>query len=207
MLQRCAVVAGEAIAKVVERHAELPVAAGGREFAGARVERKIAPADRQGPGVGGGMPRVHDVAAAQSVRDINAAIQCQPRMIGPQLRILLGEAAKPGFARIGAAVAVAVRQIGNLARQRDEQSAFPGLNAGGKQQPVGEHARRFEAAVTVFVGEHAYLRARRFAGRGSVRIVAHLDDPQPARLVEANGDGSTTSGSQATSSIARPASS
>ena len=130
---------------------------------------------------------IDDLAAAQAVGDVDVVVEREARVIGPQLRVLFGEAGVPGFVDVGPAVAVGVFHVGDSAGEGHEHAALPRLQAGGKVEVVGKDGRGFEEAVVVRVFQNRDARARTaFGGRG---IVAHLDDPHAAVFVEADGDG------------------
>ena len=95
--RRVAIGADEAVAVVVEREAELAVA--GRRL---RIRAVSGSKRKSIPLIGDGfvcwMRRVDDRAAAQAVGDVDVVVESEPRMIGAQLLVLLGETGVPGFA-------------------------------------------------------------------------------------------------------------
>ncbi len=174
----------EAVAVIIERQAKLPHAGNSLKRPIARIEAEIHAADRKRPNVR--PPRVANIAAQQSIRNVNMIVKSQRRMVGPQLLIALAETGVPGFNHVGLAVAVRVFHVHNFTGHRHEHAALPRLYARGKRQIVGKHGRRFEKSVAVLVRQNRNPRALRKFLRRSRRIVAHLHDPHPAFLVEAN---------------------
>ena len=114
VLQRGPIVADESVAEIVERQAELAIARNRLAIAGERIKTKVHAADRErllrGPA------QVDNRAAAQAVGDINAVVEAESRVIGPQLRVFGRETAKPNFLSVGPAVAIGVLADKRLAR-------------------------------------------------------------------------------------------
>ena len=70
-----------------------------------------------------------------------------------------------------------------------DHAALPRHQTVGEQQLVGEDGTVFIEAVAVAVLQDADAALRRLARRRAVGVVAHLDDPEPAVLVERHRHG------------------
>ena len=121
-------------------------------------------------------------------------------MVGPQLRVLLGEAGKPRLLDVGLAVPVGVLHPHDASRQGDDDAAAPRLDARRKEEVIAEVVRRLEISVAVAVLEQSHARQRGLPRLGAVGIVAHFDDPHSPVSSKAIATGSRTCGSAAASS-------
>ena len=74
-------------------------------------------------------------------------------MVGPQLRVLFGEAGEPLLTGVGQAIAIGVGQPADLAREGDHQPAPPGRQAGHEGELIGKHRGRLITAVAIGVGQ------------------------------------------------------
>lgn len=130
-----------------------------------------------------------DLSTAETVGDIDFAVESEAGMIGAELGVLLGEALEPGLMEVGGAVAVGVLEVGNFSREGDDGAPFPGEEAGDEEEFVREDFGGFIQAIAVLVREDADPREGWLTGGGAEGVIGHFDDPEIAVFVEGDGDG------------------
>ncbi len=194
MLGRVADVAEEAVAPLVERVAEPGPARDRLEGQAGRVEAEVAAedVDPRGP-LGGG--RAH-LAAVARPGAVDPVVGSPLEVVHHGLDVVLAEPGEDPGVDVGLAVAVGVLEVPDVGRGRDEDAPLPGDDAGRPGELLGEDHPLVEDAVAVAVGQEADAAHGRIAevlGERpvvllvDVRVVAHLDDEEPAVLVVGRG--------------------
>ena len=125
MPHRVAIRANEPVAPVVKAQAELAIAAYPLGLAGQGIEAEIHAADVDDASFW--HFSIDHFAAAEPVGHVNPIVEREPRMIGPELGIQFRKTFKPGFIDIRFTIAVRILHVGQSARQRDKDAAFPRL--------------------------------------------------------------------------------
>ena len=103
-------------------------------------------------------------------------------------RVIAGDTGEDRLAHVANAVTVRVLAVKNVGRRADEDAAVPTNHRCRPRQVIDVNRAFVEAAVAVSVLEEANP-AKMGCLVPPLRIIAHLDDEQPAVLVERHGDG------------------
>ena len=147
------VVAGEAVAPIVERMAKLASARNGLERRAVCLKAEVATPYRYWFGFGA--RSILDRTAVAAGYPINPAIRAPEQTVQKALDILGAEAAEHHLLDIGNSVARGILGIENVRSNGDEHAVVVGNNSGRPRKPAQEDRPSVELAIAVAVFETA----------------------------------------------------
>ena len=134
-------------------------------------------------------PERRDGAAAISVGAVDPVVQAPTQPVDAVLRIALDETAIEHFAPIRLAISVGVFRVQDVGRTCDQHAVAPWHHTQGMIEIVDKDLGSIILPVAVLVLQVLDASPRDRAAVATLRIVAHLHNPQAAVGIPVNRDG------------------